>query len=114
MLFLSLRPPVRRLQKYIEAGKKGGMRLCVSLRGWVRRDVTGIAIPNYAMFLFFFFQCEVSRLARREFSHAPEVPNAATIAAFLDTRALFRQYMKPHKRFDLEAVPSSDRISEAA
>lgn len=48
-----------------------------------RCDVTGIAIPNYAMFLFF-FQCGASRSARREFSHAPEVPNGAyaTIAAF--------------------------------
>jgi len=42
-----------------------------------RCDVTGIAITNYAMFLFFFFQCGASRFARRVFSHAPEVPSGA-------------------------------------
>jgi len=64
-----------------------GVRLCV-LRGF-RCDVTGIAITNYAMFLFFFFQCGASRFARRVFSHAPEVPSGAyaTIAAFPDSRA---------------------------
>lgn len=54
-----------------------------------RCDVTGIAIPNYAMFLLFFFQCGASRSSRREFSHAREIPNGAyaTIAAFPGSRA---------------------------
>lgn len=51
-----------------EAGKEEGVRLVCSYEAGLRCDVTGIAIPNYAMFLF--FQYGASRFARREFSHA--------------------------------------------
>ena len=73
--------------------------MCVSMKlDAFRCDVTGIAIPNYAMFLFFFFQCGASRFSWREFSHAPKVPSGAyaTIAAFPGSRtsadAIYKQF----------------------
>jgi len=80
-----------------------------------RCDVTGIAIPNYAMFLLFFFQCGASRFSWREFSHAPKVPNDAyaTIAAFPGSRTKHGRYLQAicaawresHKRIDVKTVP---------
>lgn len=122
ILFSSLRQPVRarrRRKEYtrrrLEKREGRGCAPAALLRAWVRRDVTGIAILNYAMFLFF-FQREASRSARREFSHAPEVPNGAyaTNTAFPGiSPSLFHSAPRELrgatraviKRFDLEVVP---------
>lgn len=114
ILLPPLRDPVRRAReesvpKEGRGKEGGGVRDRVLLRGWVI-DVTGIAIANYAMFLFFFFFPASRSALGVSFLTHHEVPNGAyaTIAAFLacarSVAPIAQRCTSRVNRFDLEAA----------